>query len=401
MNCKRILTTLCLITSYATATLTPEQKTDFLREYGEFATMVKHLPPVVGVLFFDINGDGVEEAIATYNEHMYRDGCDWEVYALVKGEWEPVKINHTGRTTRNPISDIYIRPDMFFKLIEGDNKPPKLVAADDKGVSRICIDEDGFLIVKQFPEDQIKFRTNHEPLAPEFHTDIPPPKEEEINPRFLEKVDPETELWIGDPSVVPLPSNGLWRPERTRYIADFNNDGIPDMLLGNGKKGIQPDKHYTLYLRNAKGKYRKHATFYDLFDTFAIENKEKGVALFWVRVWKAPKTLHFGYYTITDKGVSDFVSVKTFTWDTKDWEGHYQAFDAIRKKHNVQTLDCMLDCEISETVGGKVKWIGDVQDDVAEKKPTSQSKLWLYAGILIGLLCAAFYFLRRKLKTGN
>jgi len=47
----------------------------------------------------------------------------------------------------------------------------------------------------------------------------------------------------------------------------------------------------------------------------------------------------------------------------------------------------------------------DEQDEEEENQSPVETKndshLWLYAGILMGSLCAGFYFLRRKLKTGN
>jgi len=433
MNCKLILTSLCLLTSYATATLTPEQKTDFLRMYGAYTGVQRDYPdrPTIGVLFFDINGDGVEEAIATYNADMHRDGCLWEVYALIKDEWIPTKLK-TDHFSSDPYDYIYAHEHEFFTFTEG-NKPPQLITVRDNGkVIKIAFDEDGFRIIKHFSSfDLFDSHTKPERLTAEFHTDIPPPKEEEINPRFLEKFDPETELWIPDPSAIPAPSNGMWQPERTRYFADFNNDEIPDMLLGHGHKGIQPDDYYTLYLRNTKGKYKKHATFKNLY-MFGIEKKEKGTALLWRNLWNTPdeNTILFGYYIITDKNVSDFVTVKTFMVNENGWTMRDQAFDELSKKPNVQVFNYFLnDSEKSETVGGKVLWMGpdfkrspeesdETEEGRAKVSPTSRKNksgirnenvesennpnhLWLYAGILFGSLCVAFYFLRRKLKTGN
>jgi len=389
--------------SHVTATLTPEQKTDFLRMYGDETDVLKRYPenPVIGVLFFDINGDGVEEAIVTYTERMHRDGCDWDAYVLLQGEWEPVKKKSASRTTGDPISGIYARPDQFFALTDDGNKPLKLVAVDDEGVSRIFIDKDGFLIVKQFPEDQIKFRTNHEPLSPEFHTNIPPPKDgKEITILvFHEKVNVEAEPWIDDPSAIPLPSNGLWSPERERYFIDFNNDGIPDLLLGHGHSELRLDSNFTLYLKNSKGKYKKHAVFNGMPD-FAIKKKEEGVTLLWRCIWDASGVIKYGYYTITDKGVSDFTAVKTLMREGKRWEEIWQMFRDLCEENQAQVINSFVDSQVSETVGGKVNWIGDgyVRPDEAKNNP---NHLWLYAGILIGSLCAAFYFLRRKLKTGN
>jgi hypothetical protein len=45
-------------------------------------------------------------------------------------------------------------------------------------------------------------------------------------------------------------------------------------------------------------------------------------------------------------------------------------------------------------------WDGTWPDDEGEEKPPSRNNLWLYLAIL-PLALAVFYFLRRKLKTGN
>ena len=162
--------------------------------------------------------------------------------------------------------------DSFFSLTE-DNKPPQLVTIQDGEAMRITI-EDGFLTVEQFSEDQINALAKREHLMSESWVDIPPEKEWEITiPEFHQKVNVETEPWIDDPSAIPLPSNGLWSPERERYLIDFNNDGILDLLLGHGHSGIQSDSCFTLYLKNSEGKYRKHAVFNGMPD-FAIEKKE-------------------------------------------------------------------------------------------------------------------------------
>jgi len=44
---------------------------------------------------------------------------------------------------------------------------------------------------------------------------------------------------------------------------------------------------------------------------------------------------------------------------------------------------------------------GGAKEELKMEVERKSNYLWLYAGILIGILCAVSYFLRRKLKTGN
>ena len=87
-------------------------------------------------------------------------------------------------------------------------------------------------------------------------------------------------------------------------------------------------------------------------------------------------------------------------WHDDEEEKEYfekKAFFAVRVP---------LTTNLPEGNSSKGKYEEDDEQDDDEKKTqgTGMGKanhLWLYTGILIGSLCATFYFLRRKLKIGN
>jgi len=362
-----LLTTLCLLASNITATLTPDQKTDFLRVYGGFnysGVLSMHPKnPIIEVFFFDINGDGVEEAIATSNNAVESDGVKWDVLALTKSGWERVKFIDDRASSRALTGWLFAHNSEFFALTE-DGKPPQLVVIRDGGKTiRIAIDGDGFLsLYKKFPTLNLFASLGKlERLKPETYTDIPPSRQYEAMfdppPTFFERTNLETEPWVDDPSAIPAPSNGVWNPERHRYYTDFNNDGIHDLLLG-----IHRDLRYELYLGNAEGKYKKYAVFHGLTN-FSIESKENGMVLFWRHQWDTPTlrkgTLYFGYHTITTKGVSDYTTVKTFQKEDNGWNELRQAYSELREKSNAKELYYGLHREYSETFEGKVIWRGD------------------------------------------
>jgi len=423
-----LFVTLCLLANAATATLTPEQKKDFIQMYGKYKSSAE-------VLFFDINGDGVEEAIATSNDDWYSEDTRWDIFVLTKNGWEEVKRIENMESPRGLSGQLLALNSEFFAFTE-NGKPPQFVTVRNDGRNtKVIIDEDGFLRTEKFPVPNLSdSRRKLERLTPELHSDISPTPLPSGNdsppPAFFERFNPATEPWIDDPSAVPAPWNGVWHPERERYHTDFNNDGLSDILLGTQLGG-----HYTLYLKNAKGKYKKYATFHGLY-SFHLENKKKGTALLWKHQWDNPNmdigTVQLGYHIITDKGVSDFISVQTFKKEDNGWDNLRQAYTDLREKSNAKTLYYDLVREYSETVKKKVVWRDDLyvhkgwkgkkdgwypteyeerfpNDDEEEEKDgtvnlplpqndESQSEtnhLWLYAGILLGI-CAVFYFLRRK-----
>jgi len=129
-------------------------------------------------------------------------------------------------------------------------------------------------------------------------------------------------------------------------------------------------------------------------------------------------------------------SVKALYLDPTRWQGRYSAsdwyscfpkeFNLAQRKATFEILyndlfwhhdkDDKEDFEkkafftvrvpvITDSPDGITEWLYEDGGEKAETKGAVGTKrdhhLWLYAGILIGSLCAGFYFLRRKLKTGN
>ena len=94
--------------------------------------------------------------------------------------------------------------------------------------------------------------------------------------------------------------------------------------------------------------------FHNLYPFFSIEKRNKDTVLLWTATW-TPTTIAFGHYMITDKGVSDFITV---TVSLNDEVGRRDVNYALSNMGaNVIYVDALFDFDLSETINGKVVWL--------------------------------------------
>jgi len=153
-----LFTSRCLLASYTSfAQQTPqpppnvEELYDYLRAKAEEVGVSKN--PPVDILFFDINHDGIPEALGSIREDQQGGGChgnDWSIYQLEKGEWQWVP------TRDSDEYGIFARGDDFFSLTEEGQKPKLILlyscsGREDEGMRysqeacEITIDSEGYL----------------------------------------------------------------------------------------------------------------------------------------------------------------------------------------------------------------------------------------------------------------
>jgi len=97
-----------------------------------------------------------------------------------------------------------------------------------------------------------------------------------------------------------------------------------------------------------------------------------------------------------------FFSVN-FPVPEEDWNSIYwKEYKEEEEKPPVATAEAgVQEGEKTSSAQGKfAKQDGVVVEQEKSENKSNPNRLWLYAGILL-LICAVFYFLRRKLKTGN
>jgi len=168
-----LIASLCLLashTSFAQDTQPPPDvealrnlllKRIVYQEYPEY--------PEIWVVFFDLNHDGIPEALATHKSHDYSGtgggGYMWFSYQFKNGKWDEIPEE---RTANGRLADPYNNVDAplwngFFSLTREGQKPT-LVAQyhfDGKGdegktfrtiAKEVTIDADGYLKVIRNPE---------------------------------------------------------------------------------------------------------------------------------------------------------------------------------------------------------------------------------------------------------
>ena len=159
-------------------------KHGFLQVFARDTGVSMDTPTSVSTFYFDLNGDGVKEAIVTVNANSHPEGNIWSVYTVVNGEWVAAKLKRDSQDSVAPISTFYGCCDYFFTMTEC-GKPPQFAVITDEEVSRVTIDEDGFLIVKKSPPADLFKYVFHganlwalQRLIPENYSNIPSQKEE-------------------------------------------------------------------------------------------------------------------------------------------------------------------------------------------------------------------------------
>jgi len=124
----------------------------------------------IDVLFFDINHDGITDALVSYRENQWGGGLhgnDWNLWRYKDGEWQEISYKKLDEYTIDPSSCVYARGDDFYSLTK-DGQPQKLILAyswagnefgDDfskhievQNACEITIDDEGYLKTIPFPE---------------------------------------------------------------------------------------------------------------------------------------------------------------------------------------------------------------------------------------------------------
>jgi len=154
-----LLITSCLFGGIASSEpLTKERKIDFVKFYRTWSKFQEEFPdrPEVEVLFFDLDHDGNDEAIATNYGQFGETGYTWTVFKFTTGVWSRVKRKKINETTVDPVDGIFSRTEEFYSLAL-ISKPMGLIvihkdydkrAHDGMAAPRaysISIDKDGFV----------------------------------------------------------------------------------------------------------------------------------------------------------------------------------------------------------------------------------------------------------------
>ena len=137
---------------------------DLLRKQLNTFERSENVP--IDVLFFDINYDGVPDALLSYREEQRssgRRGNGWDLFRFKNGEWERSPFKKMDDGSFDPSNDVCARGDDFYSLTE-DGQKPKLVLVyswnekKDNGVMhydkayKITIDDEGYLKTIPIPE---------------------------------------------------------------------------------------------------------------------------------------------------------------------------------------------------------------------------------------------------------
>ena len=159
------LLTVCMTTRAESRVLSSAENPCELLRMGLRKQQESSVGPTIDVLFFDINHDGVPEALVAYIEDTSAGGLhgnDWGYRRFKDGEWQQGPLERYRDGWFDP-NTVYARGDDFYSLRE-DGKKPKLIliytsCSKDNGVttigdeaSEIILDDKGFLKTIPVPE---------------------------------------------------------------------------------------------------------------------------------------------------------------------------------------------------------------------------------------------------------
>ncbi|MCL1920942.1 MAG: hypothetical protein FWG50_07670 [Kiritimatiellaeota bacterium] len=137
---------------------------DLLMEYMKGFSLFENQP--VDILFFDINHDGILDALVSFRMDKSYGGChgnDWMLFRFENGEWEQSPFKNMPDGSLDPSGDVWARGDDFYSLTR-DGQPPKLVliysGSSNVGYGihqghdahEITIDDEGYLKTIPIPE---------------------------------------------------------------------------------------------------------------------------------------------------------------------------------------------------------------------------------------------------------
>lgn len=163
--------------------------------------------------------------------------------------------------------------------------------------------------------------------------------------------------WIDDPSATPIPKYDWSSGERYRLLADFNADGVQDMALSYDTKMFgMAGGHFTLYVANHEGMYRKIGEFFAHTRAIALEKHFSRDSRPLVRLWTYHRLSStegsIGYRIVEDDRLSpgDQLVIHGGDGGTKMSNDIYKAV--------FENSDIPIVVERSETeVNGVVNWI--------------------------------------------
>jgi len=120
----------------------------------------------VYAFFFDIDGDGVDEAFTVGSKMINRDGNDWRTWHYQDGKWQKPKGEELANFLYAYTEDIYYRDDV--------KQQPRLFAADCDVASpaSISLTKDRYLVVAPFDKaefDRLKAKGILKPVEAHWY----------------------------------------------------------------------------------------------------------------------------------------------------------------------------------------------------------------------------------------
>lgn len=114
-----LLITSCFLAGVASSEpLTKEGKEVFVKFYRAWSKFQEEFPnhPEVRVLFFDLDFDGTDEAMATHHGQFGETGYTWTAFRFSNGNWSRVDEEKVSETTVDPIHGIFARTEEFYSI---------------------------------------------------------------------------------------------------------------------------------------------------------------------------------------------------------------------------------------------------------------------------------------------
>jgi len=264
----KILILLCLLTGTALTAQTNALPPDVegLRDFLLTDLAYQEYPedPFIWVVFFDIDHDGIPDALATYKGNDYTGtgggGYLWHFYRFKDGKWQRGPLEETEDSIFDP-NTVYSASDGFFSLTR-EGKKPTLIASypfrgkefdidfarytESQDASEVTIDNEGYLKTIPLPEltwrvvdiydknGNIVIASKIDPKKLELKKQLVPVPVTVLNPR--EK-----------------PENGKSSPVATTgqeggaQASSPSREGEAELGMRNGELGIEKEKANRLW----------------------------------------------------------------------------------------------------------------------------------------------------------
>ena len=225
----------------------------------------------IDVLFFDINHDGVLDALVSYRIDMSGGGLHgngWDLYRFKNGEWRQGPYKMLEEPIINPSTSVYARGDDFFTLMR-DGQPPKLVYVYEgsgrnfnedqseylscfQNACEITIDGEGYLKTIPIPELTVEFDAPYDEkegvyMYPDLGEEYDALKKQLVPLPAVETFDPRSGQQKPGTDA-PVTAGGSADEEDTDKVSLPNPDGQsgaknPAAANADGKGGEQGKPH--------------------------------------------------------------------------------------------------------------------------------------------------------------